>query len=45
MLDVDHYLQIRLLHREGLSIREIARRLGHSRATVKKAMVSATPLP
>jgi transposase len=45
MLNVDHYLQIRLLHRDGLSIREIARRLGHSRDTVKKALVSATPLP
>jgi len=45
MLNVDHYLQIRLLHRDGLSIREIARRLGHSRDTVKKALLSATPLP
>jgi len=45
MLNVDHYLQIRLLHRDGLSIREIARKLGHSRDTVKKALVQATPLP
>ena len=42
---MDHYLQIRLLHRDGLSIRQIARKLGHSRQTVKKALVQATPLP
>jgi IS30 family transposase len=39
MLHVDNYLQIRLLHRDGLSIRQIAKRLGHSRDTVKKALV------
>ncbi len=43
MLNVDDYLQIRLLHRDGLSIREIAKRLGHGRDTVKKALVEATP--
>lgn len=43
MLSVDDYLQIRLLHRDGLSIRQIARRLGHGRDTVKKALVEATP--
>ena len=42
---MDDYLQIRLLHRDGLSIREIAKRLGHGRDTVKKALVHATPLP
>ena len=42
---MDHFLQIRLLHRDGSSIRAIARRLGHSRATVRKALLSATPLP
>src|ERR1700679_2467970 len=45
MLQVDNYLQIRLLHRDGLSIRQIARKLGHSRDTVKKALVQPTPLP
>jgi transposase len=45
MLHVDHYLQIRLLHRDGLSIRQIAKKLGHSRDTVKKALVQPTPLP
>lgn len=43
MLNVDDYLQIRLLHRDGVSAREIARRLGHGRDTVKKALVEATP--
>jgi transposase len=45
MLQVDRYLQIRLLHRDGLSIRQIAKRLGHSRDSVKKALVQPTPLP
>jgi transposase len=45
MLHVDNYLQIRLLHRDGQSIRQIAKQLGHSRDTVKKALVQATPLP
>jgi transposase len=44
MLHVDDYLQIRLLHRDGLSIRQIARKLGHSRETVKKALVQPTPV-
>ena len=43
MLHVDDYLQIRLLHRDGVSARQIARRLGHGRDTVKKALVEATP--
>ena len=42
---MDHYLQIRLLHRDGLSIRQIARKLGHSRDTVKRALLRSTPLP
>jgi len=42
---VDQYLQIRLLHRDGLSIRQIARQLGHGRDTVKKALIEATPRP
>jgi transposase len=45
MLQVDQFLQIRLLHRDGSSIRQIARKLGHSRATVRKALMAATPLP
>jgi transposase len=43
MLKVDDYLKIRLLHRDGLSIRQIARRLGHGRETVKKALAAASP--
>src|SRR5687768_6364670 len=45
MVKVDQYLQIRLLHRDGLSIRQIARQLGHGRDTVKKALTEATPRP
>lgn len=45
MLHVDDYLQIRLLHRDGLRIRQIAKRLGHSRETVKKALIQPAPLP
>jgi transposase len=45
MLQVDSYLQIRLLHRDGRSIREIAKQLGHSRDTVRKALVQAAPVP
>jgi transposase len=43
MVNVDDYLRIRLLHRDGLSIRQIARRLGHGRETVKKALASPSP--
>lgn len=45
MLSVDDFLQIRLLHRDGLSIRQIAKRLGHGRDTIKKTLVQATPRP
>jgi len=40
---VDQYLQIRLLHRDGLSVRQIARRLGHSRKSVRKALEDGVP--
>lgn len=43
MLRVEHYLQIRLLHRDGISIRRIARQLGHSRKSVKKALEEGLP--
>ena len=43
MLKVDDYLKIRLLHRDGHSIRRLARELGHGRDTVKKALVEASP--
>jgi transposase len=43
MLRVDDYLQIRLLHRDGLSIRQIARQLGRSRKSVDKALQDGLP--
>jgi transposase len=43
MLLVDNYLQIRLLHRDGHSIRQIARQLGHSRKSVVKALLNGQP--
>lgn len=43
MLCVEDYLQIRLLHRDGLSIRQIARQLGHGRESVKKALADGLP--
>lgn len=43
MLDMDDYLQIRLLHRDGLSARDIARRLRCGRDTVRKALLNASP--
>ena len=44
MLDLDHYELIRRKHEiEGLSQREIARQLGHSRKTVAKALQERIP--
>jgi transposase len=43
MLRVEDYLQIRLLHRDGQSIRQIARQLRHSRQSVKKALEDGLP--
>lgn len=43
MLDMDDYLQIRLLHRDGLSARKIARRLRCGRATIRKALLNTSP--
>lgn len=43
MLKVDDYLQIRLLHRDGLSIRQIARQLGHGRETIRKTLAEPVP--
>lgn len=42
---MDGYLQIRLLHRDRLSIRQVAERLERARDTVKKALVEPTPWP
>jgi transposase len=45
MRTVDDYAQIRQLRREHLSIRQIARRLGVGRDTVRKALANPQPAP
>ena len=45
MLTVDRYAEIRQLHRDGLTVREIARRLGHSSKTIVKALEHPEPIP
>jgi transposase len=45
MLTVDEYGQIRRAHRDGLSIRAIARTLHHSRHKVREALVRPEPRP
>jgi len=45
MLAVDRFARIRQLHREGLSLREIARQLGHSPKTILKALRDPEPAP
>ena len=45
MLTVDHYAKIRQARRDGLTIREIAERLGHSTKTVVKALAEPEPRP
>jgi transposase len=42
---VDDYGAIRRAKRDGLSIRQIARKLGHSRKTVRHALTHAEPHP
>ena len=36
MIKVDQFMDIKQLHREGHSIRDVARMTGHSRNTVRK---------
>jgi transposase len=43
MLTVDHYARIRLLRRDGLTIREIADQLHHSPKTILKALQNPEP--
>ncbi len=38
MLTVNHYAHIRQLHRDGLTIRQIAQQLHHSPKTILKAL-------
>jgi transposase len=45
MLTVDDYAKIRLAHRDGLSIREIARTFHHSRRKIRAILTQPQPLP
>ena len=45
MLTVDDYGRIRLAHRDGQSVRAIARTLGHSRRKVREALAAPEPSP
>jgi transposase len=45
MRTVDDFARIRQLHRDGLSARQIAKRLGVGRDTIRKALANAEPTP
>jgi transposase len=45
MLKVDDYAKIRLAHRDGMSIREIARAFHHSRRKVREVLQQSQPVP
>jgi transposase len=45
MLTVDEYIRIRIAHRDGMSVRQIARRYGHSRRKVRQVLEEAEPRP
>lgn len=45
MITQEEWMEIQLLHRQGNSIREIARKTGQSRNTVRKALRQAAPQP
>src|SRR5258708_9013052 len=45
MLTVDNYAKIRLAHRDGLSIREIASTFHHSRRKVREVLAQPQPTP
>jgi transposase len=45
MLSVEDYAKVRLAHRDGMSIREIARTFGHSRVKVRSILSEAQPKP
>jgi transposase len=45
MLTVDDYATIRLAHRDGMSIREIARTFEHSRRKVREILAKPQPQP
>jgi transposase len=45
MLKVEDYAKIRLAHRDGMGIREIARTFGHSRNKIRQILSEAQPKP
>jgi transposase len=45
MLKVEHYARIRLAHRDGMSIRQIARTFGHSRQKIRQVLDESAPKP
>ncbi len=45
MLTVDEYGRIRRAHRDGMSIRELARTLRHSRAKIRQVLAEPEPRP
>jgi len=45
MRTVDDFARIRQLHRDGVSARQIAQRLGVGRDTIRKALAHAEPTP
>ena len=45
MLTVEDYGKIRIAHRDGMSIRQIARRFGHSRRKVREVLEESEPRP
>ena len=45
MLTVDDYAKIRVAHRDGMSIRAIARTFGHSRSKVREILANPQPKP
>ena len=45
MRTVDDFAKIRQAHRDGLSVRQIAKQLGFGRDTIRKALRHAEPLP
>lgn len=45
MIEPEMWMEIKDLHRQGLSKREIARRTGKSRNTIDKLLVQSSPRP
>ena len=45
MLTVEDYGRIRIAHRDGMSIRQIARRYGHSRRKIRRVLQESEPRP